>query len=81
MEPTLTYSDVVNRVGYTVIDGVKVVQYSCSFPLDNPSDMRITSTRMNPDLYKAHREICRADLATFEDAAYDLQDEWLEKLK
>lgn len=81
MEPTLTYTDVVNRVGYTVIGGVKVVQYSCSFPLNNPREMRITSTRMNPELYKANREICREDLAKFEDAAYDLQDEWIERLE
>lgn len=81
MESTLTYTDVVNRVGYTIIDGTKVVQYSCSFPLNNPKEMRITSTRMNPELYKANREICRADLAKFEDASYDLQDEWLERLK
>ena len=80
MEPTLTYTDVVNRVGYTTIGGVKVVQYSCSFPLSNPRDMRITSTRMNPELYKANRDICRADLAKFEDSAYELQDEWIAKL-
>lgn len=81
MVNTLTYTDTVSRVGYTTIDGVKVVQYSCSFPLNNPKEMRITSTRMNPELYKANREICRADLAKFEDASYDLQDEWLERLK
>jgi hypothetical protein len=36
---------------------------------------------MNPELYKANREICRADLAKFEDAAYELQDEWLARLE
>ncbi|MBR5862213.1 MAG: hypothetical protein IKZ08_02690 [Bacteroidales bacterium] len=81
MEPTLTYTDTVTRIGYTVIDGVKVVQYSCTFPLNNPKDMRITSTRINPELYKANREVCRADLATFEDAAYELQDAYLAQIK
>ena len=79
MESTLIYSDVINRVGYTVIDGVKIVQYSCMIPLDNPQGMRISMTKMNTDLYKANREICRADFAKFEDAAYDLQEAYMTK--
>lgn len=77
MSDTLKYDDVIQRTGHTVIDGVKIVQYVCTLPLSNPQAMRITSTRLNVDLYKANREICRQDLADFEDAAYQLQDEYI----
>lgn len=80
MGDTLTYTDTIQRTGYTIIDGVKIVQYSCVIPLNDPQNMRITSTRLNGELYKANRDICRADLATFEDAAYLLQDEYIAKV-
>lgn len=80
MNTTLTYTDTVTRIGYTIIGGTKVVQYSCTIPMGKPEEMRITSTRLNPELYKEHRDICRADLAAFEDAAYELQDEYVKKL-
>lgn len=79
MNTTLSYTDVLTRTGYTIIDGVKIVQYVCTIPMDNPSNMRISSTRMNADLYKENRAVCRADLAAFEDAAYELQEEYLAK--
>lgn len=80
MSNTLIYTDTIQRTGYTVIDDIKVVQYACVIPLNNPEEMRITSTRMNPELYKANRDTCRADLAAFEDMAYELQDEYLSKI-
>jgi hypothetical protein len=80
MENTLSYSDVIQRTGYTTIDGVRVVQYTCLIPADRPLDMRIGITKLNPDLYKANRDICRADYAAFEDAAYKLQEEYVAKL-
>lgn len=80
MNNTLSFTDVHSRTGYTVVDGVKVVQYICTIEIANPANMRISSTRMNGDLYKLHRDICRADLAAFEDAAYELQEAYLAKL-
>lgn len=77
---TLICKDTIQRIGYTVIDGVKVVQYSCVISSDNPSDMRIGSAKLNADMYKNNRDICRADFATFEDAAYAYQDELISKL-
>lgn len=74
MTNTLSYKDTIQRVGYTVIDGVKVVQYTCIIPVDKPSDMRISIMKLNPEMYKQHRDICRADYAAFEDAAYALQE-------
>ena len=78
MSETLVYADTLQRIGYTVIDGERVVQYTCSIPLSNPKDMRLTSTRLTPDLYKANRETGRKDLEEFEDMAYELQDQYLE---
>lgn len=80
MSSTLNYKDTIQRVGYTVIDEKQVCQYVCIIPSDNPMTMRVTMTRLNEDMYKEHRDICRADFAKFEDAAYILQEEYLAKL-
>lgn len=76
----MTYTDVVQRIAHTVIDGVKVVQYLCTIPLSDPKSMRLSSTRLSADLYEANRDVCRADLAKFEDDAYKLRDECLTKM-
>lgn len=76
----MTYTDVVQRIAYTIVDGVKVVQYLCTIPISNPKNMRLNSTRLSADLYEANRDICRADLAKFEDDAYKLRDECLKKI-
>ena len=80
MTNTMTCTTTIQMVGYTTIDDTKVVQYTCTMPINKPQDMRITSTRMNPDMYKENRDICRADMVVFEDAAYALQDEYLAKV-
>ena len=47
-QTTLTFTDTINRVGYTIIDGVQVVQqHSCVLPLNNPQGMRISMTKMD----------------------------------
>lgn len=79
MTKTLIYKDTIQRTGYTIIDDVKVVQYTCIIPSDRPEDMRIGITRLNTDMYKANRDICRADYAAFEDAAYELQEQFMQK--
>lgn len=75
MSDTLIYKDTIQRVGYTVIDGVKVVQHNCVISSDNPQEMRLTMVKLDVEAYKANREVCRADFAVFEDAAYKLQEE------
>ena len=81
MSNTLKYSDMIYRTGFTIIDDIKVVQYTCVIPLLNPSDMRVTSTRLDVEMYKANRDACRSDLAAFEDAAYVLQEGLIAKMK
>ena len=78
---TLSYKDTIQRTGYTVIDGIKVVQYTCVIPSDKPQDMRIGIVKLDNEMYKANRDICRADYAEFEDAAYKLQEEYIAKLE
>lgn len=80
MSETLTYKDTLQRVGHTVINETQVCQYVCIIPSDDPSSMRVTMTRLNEEMYKEHRDICRADFAKFEDAAYILQEEYLAKM-
>ena len=79
MSKTLTYTDSINRIGYTTIDGALVVQYNCTIQTDAPENIDISSVKIDPDLYKKNREICRADMAEFEDMAYQLQDQYIEK--
>lgn len=81
MTDTLIYTDSIQRVGYTVIDGVKVVQHTCVISSGNPEEMRVTMTKLNPEAYKENRDVCRADFAVFEDAAYELQAELIAKTK
>lgn len=80
MSETLTYTDSITRIGYTIVDGVKIVQYNLVISMSNPNAMRCTAQRLKPELYKEHKDVCRADQAAFEDAAYELQDELLAKM-
>lgn len=77
MSETLFVQDTVQRVGHTIIDGVKVIQHSCILPIDNPKEMRIVMTKLNADLYKEYRDVCRRDFAEFEDACFKLQESYL----
>lgn len=75
MTETLVYTDTIQRVGHTIIDGVKVVQHTCVIPLADPKAMRVSMVKLEPDMYREHRDICRRDFAAFEDAAFQLQEE------
>lgn len=79
MTDTLQVIESVQRTGYTVIDGVRVVQHTCTISSENPSQMRVAMIKMNADLYKSNRDICRNDFVVFEDAAYELQEELIAK--
>jgi hypothetical protein len=80
MTDTLTCTEFIQRIGYTVVDGVRVVQHTCVIPTTNPKGMRISMTKLNADLYEMYRDVCRADFAIFEDAAYQLRDKYLAKI-
>ncbi len=80
MTETLIYKDTIQRVGYTVIDGTKVVQHTCVIESDNPQNMRVSMVKMDAEMYKKNRSICRDDFAAFEDAAYELQAELIAKI-
>ena len=77
MSATLTYNDSITRIGYTTIDGVMVMQHTCTIQADNPEEMSVSSIKVDQKLYKENREICRADIAEFEDLAYQVQDKYI----
>ena len=79
MSETLTWKDSITRTGYTEIEGKKVMQHVCSISADAPENMTVNSVKIDKELYKANREICRADAAEFEDACYEIQKTYLEK--
>ena len=76
MSETLVYTDVIQRVGYTIVDGVKIVQHTCILPLANPNAMRVSMTKLDAEAYKTHRYACRNDFEEFEDAAFELQEKY-----
>lgn len=75
MTETLSYKDTIQRIGYTIIDGVKVVQHNCTIDSENPEQMRVSMVKLDAEMYKNNRETCRSDFAVFEDAAYALQEQ------
>lgn len=79
MSKTMTYTDTVQRLGYTVIDGVKVLQHTCTLKPAEPEKMRVSSIQLNKELYKANLDICRADIAEFEDSCFELQKQYLKE--
>lgn len=79
MTETLKCKDTIQRVGYTVIDGINVVQHTCIIETDDPAKMRISMIKLDADMYRDNRDVCRSDFAVFEDAAYDLQAELIAK--
>lgn len=80
MSETLIWKDTIQRVGYTIVDGVRIAQHTCTIMSDNPNDMRVVMTKLDANLYREHRDVCRADFAIFEDAAYQLQEELIAKM-
>jgi hypothetical protein len=77
MTETLVVKDTIQRNGYTVIDGVRVVQHTCVIDSENPQNMVLKMLKLNVDMYKIHRDTCRNDFAVFEDEAYALQEKLL----
>ena len=79
MTNTLEIKETIQRNGYTVIDGIRVVQHTCTITSDNPSEMRVGMIKLDAEMYRLNRNTCREDFAVFEDAAYALQEELLAK--
>lgn len=66
--------EMITKVGYTVIDGVNAVQYTCQIPVEKPEGMTVRRTVLKPALYEKHRDECRSDFARFEDDAFATRD-------
>lgn len=79
MTETLQIVESIQRTGYTIIDGIKVVQHTCTISSENPEQMRVGMVKLDADMYKSNRATCRDDFAVFEDAAYALQEELIAK--
>lgn len=76
----LQATDILTKVGYSTIDGVNIVQYTCQIPLANPKGMTVRRTILKPDLYEQYRDECRSDFNTFEDDAYANRNNLINKL-
>ena len=81
MTETLQVVETIQRTGFTVIDGVKVAQHTCTISSSDPNQMRVGMVKLDEQMYKNHRSTCRNDYSVFEDAAYALQEELIAKMK
>jgi len=81
MTNTLQVTETINRTGYTIIDGIKVVQHTCTISSEDPQQIRVGMVKLDNEMYKANRAICRDDYAVFEDSAYALQEELIAKVE
>lgn len=81
MTETLQVVESIQRTGYTVVNGERIVQHTCTISSDDPTKMRVGMVKLNTELYKTNRVICRDDYAVFEDAAYVLQEELISKME
>lgn len=79
MSETLSWKDSITRTGYTEIEGKKVMQHTCNISADAPENMTVNSVKIDKEAYKANRAVCRADIAEFEDAAYALQEQYIDQ--
>lgn len=77
----LTLERKVTLNGESRIDGLIAEGYRAEISSVNPEDMTITSWQVDRAVYKAVREICRADRAAFEEAAYEMQEQMLAENK
>lgn len=73
----LTMKEKIIVTGKTIIDGVEVCGYQAQIDSEDPANIAFTNWKTNNEMYKEHRDECRADLAAFEDHAFELQDEML----
>lgn len=80
MSETLVCAEFVQRIGYTVIDGVRVVQHTCVLPVADPKGVRVSMTKLNGELYEANLETCMQDHMIFQRAAFQLRNEYLAKI-
>lgn len=75
----ITIKEKITLTGKTVIDGVDVCGYQAQIDSEDPANISFTNWKTNHEMYKEHREECRADLAAFEDRAFAVQDKILNK--
>ena len=71
----------ITITGTSIIDGVEVEGYQATINSDKPEDIAFSYWPKNASMKKEKRVQCREDRATFEDMAYQIQDEMLEENK
>lgn len=64
----------ITIVAETVVDDVKIASYGAILNADT-NDLSLTTSRIDKEACKIHKDVVRADQAAFEDYAYNLQDQ------
>lgn len=60
-------------VADTIVDDVKIARFGAVIDLDT-FDLSMSSSHLDKDACKTHRDVVRADQSEFEDYAYEVQD-------
>lgn len=62
--------------GTSEIGGVQVIYFNANISTDG-GNASVSKTITNPALYDANRTECRADVAAFSNAVYEIEDEMI----
>lgn len=73
----LKTSKSININGTSDIDGQVIVYMNATISTDGSSNANINKAISNQELYKANKEAVRADMASFEQEVYKIEDEML----
>lgn len=63
----------ITIVAETVVDDVKIASYGAILNTTT-NELSLTTSRIDKEACKIHKDTVRADQAAFEDYAYELQD-------
>lgn len=75
----LTKRKTITIEGTSVVGEKKIAIFRATIDGDNPKNVRFSVIKSNEDIYKKYRSEVRSDEAEFEDYAYSIQDEMLNK--
>ena len=71
----LKINKTININGTSEIDGQTVVYMNASISTDGNTNVNINKNITNQELYNAHKSTVRADMASFEEEVYKVEDE------
>ena len=70
----LNIKESINLIGESKIKNETVVYMTATVTTDSSGTPTVVTNVLNEELYKANRKECRADISSFTDNVYEIQD-------